>query len=59
MKVKGESMFSLIMVFAILAGQFAEGLLACFCLLVACIMIDILAFFLWSTFLVSFVLSML
>jgi hypothetical protein len=51
-------MFSLIMVFAILAGQFAEGLFACFCLLVACVMIDILAFFLWSTFLVSFVSSM-
>jgi len=48
-------MFFLIMLIAVFTGQFAHGVFACFCLLVACIMADVLLFFVWATFLVSMI----
>ena len=52
-------MFTLIMIFVILTGQFGRGLLACFCVLVGFIMIDVLTFFVWASFLLSLVSSIL
>ena len=51
-------MFFLIMLVAVFTGRFSEGLFACFCILVACLMADALLFFVWATYLVSLVSSM-
>lgn len=45
-------MLFLIMLFAIFTDQFGRGLFACFFLLVACVAIDVFAFFVWSAFIV-------
>ena len=50
-------MFCLIMILAIMSDQFAYGLLMCFCILIACIMVDVLLFFTWASFLFSFISS--
>ena len=46
-------MLFLIMLFAMFTDQFGKGLLACLFVLGVCLMVDVLAFFIWASFLAS------